>query len=356
VPNLEQKWETQFALLQGFLGAHGRLPRQFCEDPAEQSVGSWMKSQRRSAKAGRLTVGRIHRLRALPVPGVLDKVAPPDRIAELEAFVSANGRLPKSTAPEGSEELRLGQYMIHYLRPKLKNGALSKEIASRAARIPGVTRFSYQPDQDERLQEVRDFIAVNGFTPRTSPTVPAAELRLYRWIRNTLEKPPAPHSPTILARVESLRTLMAESPNYRAFNAGLLVAYAEQHIADHGVPPTPGAAGSPQRRTYNWLLQRREKSDADAYGPELGHRISAILALPARTAVTWESRLDELHVYIKENGKLPTGFDDGPIYRWLCHQRSTNRQRTLTAEREKLLRAVPGVLPKRPPGRPRQRL
>jgi hypothetical protein len=354
MPSLDEMWEAGFALLESFVTEHGRLPRQFCKDPVEQSIGSWMKGQRRSAKAGRLTVGRIARLRALPVQGALDGKPERDRIGELAAFVAEHGRLPKSTAPDGSDELRLGEFLVRKLRPQLKAGELSRADASRAARIPGAVLFTYRPDQDERLEQVRAFIAANGHIPRYSsaPGVPAEEVRLAQWVNNTLAKPDGLREETA-ARVASLRELLAGSVTHNVFRAGRFLDLAEDHLAEHGTLPPATALGSPQRQTYAWLQNRRTNGDADTYGPEAASRIRALLEHPFPREAGWESRFAELNAYIAKHGKLPTGFQDGPLYRWLANQRAANRRNKLPLLRQERLRAI-GAIPPRGPGRPRK--
>jgi hypothetical protein len=98
-----------------------------------------------------------------------------------------------------------------------------------------------------------------------------------------------------------------------------------------------------------WLQNRRLHGDAGKYG-ELEPRITALLNLPARSDAVWEARLAELTGFIAENGKLPTGFQDGRVYNWLRTQRDRCRQGILSAEREATLRTIKGALPK-PGGR-----
>lgn len=347
-------WESGFALLESFVAEHGRLPRQFCPDRAEESIGTWMKSQRRSHQAGRLTVGKIARLRALPVQGILEGQRGHDRISQLADFVAEHGRLPKTTAPESSDELRLGTFLVRTLRPRLKAGTLGRADASRAARIPGAVQFSYRPDQDERLEQVRAFIAASGFIPRysTASGVPAEEARLAQWINNTLAKPDGLR-PETAARVASLLELLAGSVPRTVYKAGEILDYAEAFVAERGMLPTAGALGTRQRQAYAWLQSRRAKGDANVYGPEAATRIRALLEHPFPREAGWEARFAELHAYIAEHGRLPTGFHDGPLYRWLANQRAADRNGKLSLLRQERLRTV-GAIPPRRPGRPKK--
>lgn len=352
MPSLEQRWEEQYDRLEAFLRAHGRLPRFFCEDKDEESIGSWIRSQRRSLAAGRLTVGRIARLRALPVPGVLDKIAPADRLDQLAAFQRVHGRLPLTTADKGSDEHRLAIFLVQHLRPRLKDGTLPKGDASRAARIPGAVMFGYRPDQDQKLEDLKAFIAGHGHLPRYSPKTPSDESRLAQWVNNMLSKQLDASVPETLERVERLRQVVDGAKPYNQYRAERIVHYAEEHLKEHRALPSASAVGQEEKQAYSWLMRRRLKGDADLYGHELAARIRALLSEGTGTDAAWTARLNDLVAYRKDHGKLPTGFHDGPIYRWLATQRSQYRKGTLSLLRENALRDIDGVLP--PPPKPKK--
>lgn len=354
MPTLDERWEAKFASLQEFLAARNRLPRQFCEDPSEKSLGLWLRGQRRAVAAGRLTVGRINRLRNLPVPGALeDPRGGPLLIDRLASFVETNGRLPKSTAADGSEEKVLARYLIHRLRPCLKDGTLPAGHASRAARIPGATLFRYVPDQDDKLDELRTFIADHGYLPRQTPNAAGPERALAQWVNNTRLKPDAgARAPETAARLQAFKELTAGVPTYRTFQTLGILTDIEAYVAGHGTLPPPRSDGRADPR-YAWLQNRRLHGDAQDYG-DLEPRITALLTLPGRIDSSWDARFAELVAYVETRGKLPTGFHDGQIYNWLRTQRARYRQGLLTAEREASLRTIAGILPKRGPGRPRR--
>lgn len=358
--SFDERWEERFTQLYDFLSAHGRLPRQFCNEPAEQALGNWMKAQRQSLKVGRLTVGRIARLRALPVDGVLQSSTPEarnhEKLDKLEEFHRHHGRLPKTTAPAGSDEYKLASAMIHHLRPGLKAGTLSKEVASRAARIPGVAQLEYIPDQDEKLKDLQRFIQVQGYVPRKSfrsRDLSDEERRLAQWIVNMLNRPLTAATQETLERLREVRQLVAESPSYSEHTVKLKLDFLEQYLQEHGTLPAVIRQTGLQKNAATWIRSRKEKGDADSFGPEESVRIKRLCSQFNNRDEAWDVRLVELLEYIKVNGKLPTGFHDGSIYHWLRTQRGIYRAGTLNPQRESALRAISGVLPKRKPGRPR---
>lgn len=346
VPSHEVRWQQNYSQLEAFMAEHVRLPRFFAEDnKAEESLGSWIRAQRKSHAAGKLTVRRINLLRGLPVRGVLEKVTPADWVGDLEEFHAAHGRLPKSTAPEGSQEQRLGSYLVHTLRPALKAGKLPSGLASRAARIPGATQFTYRPDQDDRLEALRAFIADAGHLPRYHPKVPDAERSLGQWMNNLIGTSDQRKSPDVLARIAAVRQIIEETPRRDDLRVEETVAHAEKHVADHGHLPRPFSGDAMDASTYKWLQKRRFTGDADFYGPDLAQRIRAILEVPAPADGKWDSQFADLNTFLQEHGRLPRGPHDGTIHKWLSTQRARYRKGLLALVREHRLREIPGVLP-----------
>lgn len=346
MPSNDERWQGRYDELSSYLTEHGRLPRFFAEDnKAEESLGSWIRSQRKSHAAGKLTVRRINLLRGLPVRGVLEKVTPADRVGDLEHFHSAHGRLPKSTAPEGSEEKCLGHYLIHTLRPALKAGDLPPGLASRVARIPGATMFRYKPDQDDRLAALRAFIAGAGYLPRYHPNVPDAERSLGQWMNNLVVTSGQRKSPAVLARIATVRDIIAATPRRDDLRIEDALAHAEKHVADHGHLPRPFSGDALDASSYKWLQRRRSAGDADLYGPDAAARIRALLEVPAPLDGKWEAQLAALNAFIAEHGRLPRGPHDGTIHKWLSTQRARYRRGLLAMIREHRLREIHGVLP-----------
>lgn len=346
MPTREVRWQGKFAVLEAFLTEHRRLPRFFAEDDkAEESLGTWIRSQRKSHVAGRLTVRQINMLRALPVRGVLEKVTADDWIGDLEDFHSAHGRLPKSTAPEGSPERRLGHYLVHTLRPAIKAGKLPPGLASRAARIPGATQFTYKPDQDDRVEALRAFIAEAGHLPRYHLNVPDTERSLGQWMNNLMVTSDQRKSAAVLARIAAVRQIIATTPRRDDLRVEEAIAHAEKHVADHGHLPRPFSGDTIDASTYRWLQRRRSTGDADLYGPELAARIRALLEIPTTYDGNWDNQFAALQAFLQEHGRLPRGPHDGTIHKWLSTQRARYRKGLLALIREHRLRTVPGVLP-----------
>jgi hypothetical protein len=77
-------------------------------------------------------------------------------------------------------------------------------------------------------------------------------------------------------------------------------------------------------------------------------RLKAVLACPNLVEYRWRWNFAALASYASAHGgDLPTSWDQS-IFTWLTVQRREYRKGKLNAERESILRTLPGVLPKLP--------
>lgn len=100
----QERWEASFAALQQWVLRSGALPRRRTDDPAEYRVANWLNIQRTHARKGTLDAARDARLRT--VAGALEPRngrAPEDRLADLKAFMDANGRPPAAISTDPAE-------------------------------------------------------------------------------------------------------------------------------------------------------------------------------------------------------------------------------------------------------------
>lgn len=260
----------------------------------------------------------------------------------LAAFHSEHGRLPKTTATDRDEK-RLADFLFCSIRPQVRRGTLREDLRELASQIPGVLEYR---TAEGTMEELRDFIKVHGHQPRHSRNgIPADEVRLRAWISNNTAGDPATKTPELRSRHEAVLAALDGVPGYAVKLFEERLAVAEQYVKDHG--------HRPPRSDMAWLsnyLQGIFPLDAHS-GPrsrrnELSAaRLKAVLAAPGALEHRWHEQFEELGRYVESRGALPTGWDQDPIYSWLAVQRRAHRRGTLTADRETILRTLPGILP-----------
>jgi hypothetical protein len=262
----------------------------------------------------------------------------------LDQFRQEQGRLPKSTATEPSEK-----YLANFLfsmRQQERRGTLNPALRERAVLIPGALALDTHPDQDAVLAELRSFVREHGHTPRHSRNgVPSGEVRLRTWISNNVYVDPDLKSPRLRARHEAIVAVLAGVPSFAEKDLDDRISLAEEFIRDRGYRPSG--------RDMSWLKDYVHGTYA-LEGPHSAYsrlndiraaRLKAIIASPTPVEFRWRRNFEELADYAaSRGGSLPTGWDE-PLFSWLTVQRREHRRGKLSAEREAVLRTLPGILP-----------
>lgn len=204
--------DDRLSELQDFIREHGRLPRQHVED--ERVLGAWMYAQRpQMRKEGTEAHRRCLEVQALIAPyrGRNVEVKREARIEAVRAFIEKNGHLPKASVVAGLEDEFPGVMTHAQHRSEMRLDALRHFISENrhlpvtnpsdplwlmvyrarkgkddySARVreiidgvpPASSERAPRRSSDERMQDLKDFIASNGVLPGTS-----GDGNLYRWM------------------------------------------------------------------------------------------------------------------------------------------------------------------------------
>lgn len=168
----DQHAAQMIAQLQAFVAQHGRLPRRVGGlVEAEQSLGSFVHSQREAMKAGSIDADRARELEAVPgwtwsTPTQLVWEA---RAQELSAWVAEHGRLPLAS--------EVGTWMSK-ARAAYRAGRLTDEQIAALEQVPG---WDWDPKRAEwmsRLADVQRWAAEHGGLPTRR-----SNERLAMWLR-----------------------------------------------------------------------------------------------------------------------------------------------------------------------------
>ncbi|MHA7174829.1 helicase associated domain-containing protein [Arthrobacter monumenti] len=180
---MDRRWDQALVSAVEFQSAHGRLPRRHSGDPAEEKTAMWLYHARRLDSRGELSAERIQQLdnslQNWRTPG---RTRNEDekwdaRMAELQAFTAANGRVPKRSDKAGEAEWSLALF-INRQRSRARNGTL-------------------RTDRAAQLEK-----AVPGWNDRREPS----RIRYEREYRSAAWGRVAPHAPVILAGLASGRS------------------------------------------------------------------------------------------------------------------------------------------------------
>ena len=172
--DLEAAWQEKLAALRAYVAAHGRLPLR--DNPS--GLGHWVHHQqeaKKAADAGRRSKSRVTtpaRVAALEaVPGWAWEVdleaAWQERLAALQAFVAAHGRLPPIRHPSG-----MGSWIQNQRTAKKAmdaGSASDKMTPQRVAALEAVPGWAWEVDLEalwqERLAALRAHVAAHGRLP-----------------------------------------------------------------------------------------------------------------------------------------------------------------------------------------------
>lgn len=173
-------WWANHTLTKKFRDAHGRLPLESGDSADERRLGTWLRHAKARALTGALDQAQVVALRDLGVRLVQRPYRSPRdsarRFEELDAFLSAHGRLPKANV---SAEVPAHRWLTRQFR-LYREGRLADEYR------PVIERaLSFKADQSKStfmrvVVDVRRFAAAHGHLPRAEGD--DEERRLATWV------------------------------------------------------------------------------------------------------------------------------------------------------------------------------
>lgn len=334
----DAEWDATFNELEEFATHHGRLPSQM-GGPDQKRLYAWVGTQRAVFNEGKLRRKRFRRLSS--IPGALEPTngTMEDRLQELDTFFQEHGRLPRKSNQADEPELRLAGFLIHQLRPAIRNETLHDELLARAQQIPGVADIRLVLDQEMILEQLTRYAQEHGHLPPRSGGN-SEEQRLAAWMANNSRGVAEAKTPNLRARHEAILALVERFPNKMAANFEQSLINAEEFVIKNGHRPSTGNAGA------NWLAGARKQLDDGTLSESQKDRLRAVLGAPSKLDYEWEQNFLQLRQYASSHdGRLPGTWGEGKVFSWLTVQRRQFRAGKLSAGRLAKLLTIEGVIP-----------
>lgn len=330
-------WDDRFNHLTSWIEKNGRQPSQLGADKEERGLYSWLSTQRRKLRTGELSSEQA---------GAITQLSPSThkpmevRVAELEAFHSEHGRLPRESTTADEQELQLASFLIHRLRPTFRKGLLAPDLVERLERVPGALDIRSVQDQETILQELTDYARDHGHLPPTGGRGNPEENRLASWMRNNSRGRVVDKPGRLRDRHVAILALIDAYPTRsEAMDEGRLRELAA-FVTKHGHRPSfSPRSDTAERSLAAWLNAHQTSPDP---------RMVAALKMPTRVDAEWKANFDRLANYAAaHDGRLPGSWHEGRIFSWLTVQRREFRRGKLTADRLEKLLTIDGVIPGR---------
>ena len=322
----------------------GEYPSAADADAATRRLGTWLRTQRRAQRAGRLGRARIAWLE-LNLPfwaSPADEVwyATAGCVAE---FVAEHERMPR--ADRDGAEGRAARW-LRTQRAADRDGRLDDEqLAWLTDAIPG-WRSAHDDAWRRTADELARFSSEWGELPVTGGTRPD-EHRLACWLG--AQRAAAARGTLAASRRNQLDTRVAGWSVRRSHRWSDRLAEAAAFITRHGrLPARTGQADETEQRIAGWIAaQRRADRDGRLDDARRGRLDAAIPGWSSPGEAAWRTRAAELAAFASRHGRLPAVRDQDPAARglavWLGRQRSAADAGELIESRERWLRLhVPG--------------
>ncbi len=338
----QEAFDRGIAELAAYVQTHGdaRVPDKYTTSSGFK-LGSWCQGHRGDRKTAKLSIERVAALDALGF--VWDPLADDfDRgLAELTAYVEANGDARVSPKHTTSTGYKLGGWCDRRRQERKENTLTMRKIAALDA-----LGFAWDPFQeafDRGLDELAAYVAVHGDArvPQAYSTLSGFKLGVWCAGRRGDRKA----GKLAVERIAALDALgLVWDVLEDDFNRGL--AELSIYVSAHGDARVPQrhmtSAGLP---LGSWCSSRRTDRKTGKLDPE---RIAALDAL----GFVWNTLQDafdrglaELAAYVQAHGdarppngyKTPSGFN---LRAWCANRRTERKAGTLSADRIAALNAL----------------
>lgn len=187
---VDAKWRAHLDALRAFRAGQQRWPSLTAADSVERLLAAWAGRQTRTYRVGKLRADRVNALEAVqgwmwstgPTETLANRQRFEQKLAQVAAFVSANGWYPRRTT-RNVDETRLGQW-CQAQRRKHASGDLT---ADRTAAIEVLPGWEWQPDPAaavwrQQHTQITAWLATHGPNPDIQSVDPH-ERRASRWLR-----------------------------------------------------------------------------------------------------------------------------------------------------------------------------
>jgi hypothetical protein len=322
----------------------GAYPSACAVDAETRRLGTWLRTQRRAHRDGRLDVSRTTWL-ALNLPFWASPITEAwfGTGGLLAEFVDEHGRMPRAEGRD--DEARLARW-LKAQREADRAGRLDEEQrAWLDDALPG-WRSTRAANWERTAREAAAFRVEHGELP-----VPggrrAGEARLATWLG--AQRAAAANGKLEPERRLWLDTRLPDWTGSRSEQWGDRLAEAAAFVARHGRPPArTDDAGDEERRIAAWIGAQRRADREGRLADERRSRLDALV--PGWASVgeaAWRTRAAQLTAFTAEHGRLPavreTDAEARGLAVWLGRQRALAGAGRLPDARERWLRLhVPG--------------
>jgi hypothetical protein len=270
----QEAWEEGFACLQSFVAreGHSRVPK--AHNVGRLKLGTWVRSQRKHKKDGRLSPDRIARLEALP-GWAWDKLEArwEEGFQSLLSFVAREGH---ARVPGGHAEadLKLGVW-VGTQRAMWKAGKISPDRVARLDALPGWLWESIDDVAwEEHFEELQSYVEREGHA-RVPSKYGKGGSKLGHWVVNQrVQGRSGRLSPNRVARLEALPGWVW-SPHEARWEEGF--DGLQSFVAREGHARVPYSQTDGELKLGHWVGAQRRAWKAHRLSP---NRIAKLEALP----------------------------------------------------------------------------
>jgi hypothetical protein len=343
VETTTSSWEFSFGLLERFVAreGHTRVLISHLEDG--YPLGKWVRQQRKTGVAGRLSSSRTARLAALPgwiwEPHDADWEKGYDSLVR---FVDRQGHsVVVGTHVEDGHPL--GSWVRHQRRLHLE-GRLSAERAQRLEALPGWTWSPWDSSWEKGFAYLQRFFEDEGDTdvPK-SHVVDGYPLGQWAHTQRSFKKA-GRLSPERAGRLEALPGWKWD-PREVAWEKAWLIL--ERFVAREHHSRVPSKHTEDGFRLGEWVVRQRYSHGRRELSAAQAERLALLPGWTWNTVdADWEDAFVLLSHFVTREGhaRVPSGgVEDGfPLGRWVGAQRRIHRAGRLSDERIAALEALTG--------------
>jgi hypothetical protein len=338
----EAAWYATATAVGRHVAESGAYPSAHADDAETRRLGTWLRTQRRAHRDGRLDPSRMTWLTlnlphwASPVTGAWFGTG--GRLAE---FVGEHGRMPRADGRD--DEARLARWLAAQ-RDADRAGRLDAEQRTWLDdALPG-WRSTRAANWECTAREVAAFRVEHGELPAPGGRR-ASEARLSTWLGT--QRTAAANGTLVPARRTWLDTRIPDWTGPQRGRWADRLAETAAFIAQHGRPPARSGDAA-ERRIAAWVGAQRRAEREGRLTDERRSRLDALAPGWASAGeAAWRTRAAQLAAFTAAHGRLPAVREPDAEARglavWLGRQRALAGAGRLTGARERWLRLhVPG--------------
>jgi hypothetical protein len=339
-----QTWHTAAVAVGLHLARFGEYPSASAADPETRRLGTWLRTQRRARRAGRLAADREEWL-ALNLPYWDAPVAETwfGAAGLVADFVAEHERMPRADADP--DEARLARW-VRTQRGAERAGRLDDEQRAWLDATVPAWRSTRDAGWARAAREVACFRDEHGALPHSTGERPG-EAQLSAWLG--AQRSAAANGSLSADRRAWLDEHLTGWAASRADRWPDRLAETAAFVARHSrLPARAGDADDDERRIASWLgAQRRADRDGQLSDERRARLDANVPGWSATGETAWRGRAQQLAAFVAEHGRLPAVREVSPEARglavWLGRQRALAAEGRLDAPRERWLRLhVPG--------------